>query len=398
MDALADLLLPPSLLALASTNSPRRTTWLDAIQVETVIVGAGQCGLSVGYYLKKQGQISSSWMNTIGLATCGGDDTTRCASTPLLATTAFPAWRFRPTWGVSHRRTDGRLPRAIRSELRFARQAWRQSGECSSVEGTDGRFQVTAGDQTYLAHNLVVAVGSQRVPKVPAFAGQLDPDIRQFHSDDYRNTGQLPDGSVLIVGASHSGADIAMECAPDHHTWLCGPDRGQLPVALEGRATRVLRPALWFAASHVLTMRTPIGKKMRHEIRTTGGPLLRYRREDLETRGRRAAAKTASSGVDNGFPVLDDGTRLEPANVIWCTGYGRDFDWLTVPYPREDEWPQQERGVVPEVPGLYFMGLLFQFAFTSMLIGGAEREAKHVATHIAKSRKAGRPASQKVAA
>jgi len=188
-----------------------------------------------------------------------------------------------------------------------------------------------------------------------------------------------------------------MECAPKHHPWLCGPDRGQLPVALEGRATRMLRPALWFAASHVLTMRTPFGKKMRHEIRTTGGPLLRYRREDLERVGVERLENRVA-GVDNGYPVLDDGTRLEPDNVIWCTGYGRDFDWLAVPYPREGEWPQQERGVVPEIPGLYFMGLLFQFAFTSMLIGGAEREAKHVAAHIAKSRKARSPASQKVAA
>ena len=371
---------------------------LDAIQVETVIVGAGQCGLSVGHYLQKQG----ADFVILDEHTRVGDMWRHRYDSLRLYTPA----RYDGLPGMAFPTRSGEFPTGLQMADYLAAYAAKfdlpirlgaKVENARPVEGANGRFQVTAGDQTYLAQNIVVAVGSQRVPQVPTFAGKLDPEIRQLHSDDYRNIGQLRDGSVLIVGASHSGADIAMECAPDHHTWLCGPDRGQLPVALEGRATRVLRPALWFAASHVLTMRTPIGRKMRPEIRTTGGPLLRYRREDLERVGVERLENRVS-GVENGYPVLDDGTKLEPANVIWCTGYGRDFDWLAVPYPRQGEWPQQERGVVPEIPGLYFMGLLFQFAFTSMLVGGAEREAKHVATHIAKSRKAGRRASQKVAA
>lgn len=370
----------------------------DVIQVETVIVGAGQCGLAVGYYLKEQGADFVILDEHVRV----GDMWRRRYDSLRLYTPA----RYDGLPGMAFPSNSGEFPTGVQmgdyleqyaANFDLPVRLGAKVDNARSIEGTGGRFQVTAGDQTYRAQNIVVAVGSQRVPKVPAFAGRLDPEIRQFHSDDYRNPGQLQDGSVLIVGASHSGADVAMECAPAHHTWLCGPDRGQLPVELEGWATRVLRPALWFAASHVLTMRTPIGKKMRHEIRTTGGPLLRYRREDLEHVGVERLENRVS-GVDNGFPVLDDGTRLEPANVIWCTGYGRDFDWLTVPYPCEDEWPQQERGVVAEVPGLYFMGLLFQFAFTSMLIGGAEREAKHAAAHLAKSRKARRPAKQGVAA
>jgi len=371
----------------------------DAIHVETVIVGAGQCGLAVGYYLKKQGadfvildehtRVGDMWRrryDSLRLYTPARYDGLPGMAFPTNAA-EFPTGIQMGDY-LEEYAAHFDLPVVLGARVENARR----------IDGTDERFQVAAGGQNYLAQNVVVAVGSQRVPKVPAFAGQLDPDIRQFHSDDYRNAGQLREGSVLIVGASHSGADIAMECAPNHHTWLCGPDRGQLPFPLGGSAFRVLRPALWFAASHVLTMRTPIGKKMRPEIRTTGGPLLRYRREDLEHVGVERVENRVS-GVESGNPVLDDGTRLEPANVIWCTGFGRDFDWLTVPYPRDGEWPQQERGVAPEVPGLYFLGLLFQFAFTSMLIGGADREAKHVATHIAKSRKAGRPpATQKVAA
>ena len=246
----------------------------------------------------------------------------------------------------------------------------------------DRGSRVTAGGRTYETTNLVVATGSQQTPRLPAFAGQVDADIRQFHSDDYRNTSQLANGSVLVVGASHSGADIAMECAAaGRQTWLCGPDRGQLPVPLEGGMTRALQPALWFMANHVLTLRTPIGRKMQHEVRSTGGPLLRYRRQDLAKAGVERLEQRVV-GVAGGQPQLDDSTVLNPANVIWCTGFTRDYNWLNVPYPTEDGWPRQDRGVVTEVPGLYFMGLLFQYAFASMLIGGAARDAKHVARHI----------------
>ena len=82
--------------------------------------------------------------------------------------------------------------------------------------------------------------------------------------------------------------------------------------------------------------------------------------------------------------MLDDGRVVDVQNVIWCTGFRRDFSWIQVPFEvDEDGYPVQYRGVVASAPGLYFVGLLFLHSFTSMLIGGTGRDAERVAKHIA---------------
>jgi putative flavoprotein involved in K+ transport len=135
-------------------------------------------------------------------------------------------------------------------------------------------------------------------------------------------------------------------------------------------------------ASHLLTMRTPIGRKMAPVIRMGGGPLLRIRSGDLA----RAGVERHDSrvvGVRDGKPVLDDGQALDVANVIWCTGFRPDYSWIAVPdFVGDDGWPKGIRGAAT-APGLYFLGIPFTFGFTSMLVAGAGRDAKHVVDRIA---------------
>jgi putative flavoprotein involved in K+ transport len=94
-----------------------------------------------------------------------------------------------------------------------------------------------------------------------------------------------------------------------------------------------------------------------------------------------AEAKTVA--VEAGKPVLADGQVLDVANVIWCTGLRPDYRWIDLPIVDDDGWPVQTRGVVDSTPGLYFLGLLFQYSFTSMLVVGAGRDAAYVADRIA---------------
>jgi putative flavoprotein involved in K+ transport len=253
--------------------------------------------------------------------------------------------------------------------------------ETLSKEGE--RYILTAGEQTFEAANVVVATGVQQKPLVPSFAPEIAPRVRQLHSSDYRNPSQLQEGSVLVVGASHSGADIAYEAAAEHETILSGPDTGQIPASVETRRGRVGFRAMFFIGSHVLTMDTPFGRKMRPHIRHGGAPLLRYRKKDLLAAGvERVVARTV--GVQDGLPMLDDGRVLDVQNVIWCTGFRRDFSWIRIPFEvDEDGYPVQYRGVVASAPGLYFVGLLFLHSFASMLIAGTGRDAERVAKHIA---------------
>jgi putative flavoprotein involved in K+ transport len=245
------------------------------------------------------------------------------------------------------------------------------------------KYVVTAGDQAFESDNVVVASGVFQKPFVPSFAQELDPAIRQLHSSDYRNLSQLREGSVLVVGASHSGADIAFEAAAEHETILSGRDTGQIPASIESRRGRVVFRGLFFAGTHVLTVDTPFGRKMRPHVRMGGAPLLRYRKGDLVAAGvERVYSRTA--GVQDGRPVLEDGRVLDVQNVVWCTGFRPDYSWIRVPFDLgEDGYPVQYRGVAASAPGLYFVGLPFLHSFASMLIAGAGRDAGRVAKHIA---------------
>lgn len=365
---------------------------------ETVIIGAGQAGLCAGHHLARQNR---QFVILDGSRRIGDNWRSHWDSLRLYSPARYdglPGMRF-PAPGWSFPGKD-QVADFLEAYARRFRLPVRTETRVQRVTRDGDGYAVTTADGLLLAENVIVATGTfGRTPYVPGFAARLDPAIRQLHSSEYRNQAQLRDGPVLVVGASHSGADIAYESAGGHATMLCGRDTGQIPFPLESRVMRVLFPLLWLLADHVLTTRTPIGRKLRPEIRTHGGPLLRVRAPDLAAAGvERVTART--TGVQDGMPVLEGGRVLDVANVVWCTGFRQNFDWIDLPVFREDGWPQEEAGIVPGSPGLYFTGLAFQRAFSSMLIGGAGRDAEIVVDHLVARARAALPstAAQGVAA
>jgi putative flavoprotein involved in K+ transport len=370
----------------------------DTKDVETVVIGAGQAGLSTGYHLAERGRefvILDSYERVGDNWRCHWDSL-RLYSPALAA--SLPGMKF-PAPRTSYPTKD-----EMAGFLESYRSAYelpvRGGVRVSRVTMEGGRYSVTCTDgSSYSCDNVVVATGTfGRTPKVPAFAGELDPSIRQLHSSDYKRPSQLQPGGVLVVGASHSGGDIAYEAgSAGHPVVLSGPIHGQVPFRLEKRAAKVAFPVLYFLAQHVLTMRTPIGPKIRPEIRAHGGPLIRVKRADLARVGvDMAAARTV--GVQDGRPVLDDGRTLDVTNIVWCTGFTQDFSWIDPKVTGDDGWPLERRGVVDAAPGLYFVGLAFQFAFSSMLVGGAGRDAAYVVKHLdARSAKTRRPRAKAAA-
>lgn len=113
-----------------------------------------------------------------------------------------------------------------------------------------------------------------------------------------------------------------------------------------------------------------------------GVPLARTRPADLQNAGVERVHERTVDAKD-GLPMLADGRVLDVANVIWCTGYRPNFDWIDLPVFAGDGYPLHERGVVAGAPGLYFVGLLFQTAVTSVIIGGVGRDAAYIAKKIA---------------
>ena len=250
-------------------------------------------------------------------------------------------------------------------------------------------FIVIAGELRVESHNVVVATGAFHTPRVPQFAGELDPSILQLHSCDYRRPSQLRRGGVLVVGAGNSGAEIALEASGRHPTMLSGRDTGQEPTRAGTLPDRLLTPIMWFMASRVLSVRNPIGRKARDHFLDPprGIPLGRVRRSDIAAAGIERVPRTA--GVLDGYPVLEDGRVLDVTNVIWSTGFIADFSWIDLPVFTENGYPMHKRGVVQSQPGLYFMGLLFLDTLSSALVGGVGRDAAHIACQIETRRSGG---------
>src|SRR3989442_7568501 len=346
---------------------------------ETIVIGGGQAGLAIGYYLKKDGR---SFVILDANEQIGGSWRTRTWNSLRLFTPArfdgLPGWLFpAPGWSYPTARETAdyleayaaRFDLPIRTETPVSRLA--RDGD---------RYAVKCGERRLEADCVVVATGFYGKPSVPDFASELDPRIVQMHSSDYRDPSQLRPGGVLLVGAGNSGADIGMEVSATPRTWLSGRDKGEVPIRIESRKARFVVPILWFIASRVLTVKTPIGRKVRPHVLEDGAPLIRVKSKDLLAAGVERVAKTV--GARDGLPVLEDGRVIDVANVIWCTGFRQDFSWIDVPVFGEDSEPMHERGVASE-PGLYFLGLDFLYAFTSENVGGVGRDARHIAKHIA---------------
>jgi putative flavoprotein involved in K+ transport len=239
------------------------------------------------------------------------------------------------------------------------------------------RYKLSAGDQQLSADHVVVATGAFQHPRVPDFASQLDPEIAQVHSSEYRNPTQLLDGTVLVVGAGNSGAEIALEVAQTSRTWLAGRDTGHI---LKNYPPIILQ-LYWWLIHRALNTDNAIGRRFKQLTGKKGAPLVGISQRDFQRAGVERVPRL--SGVHDGKPMLRDGRVLSVANVIWCTGFVPDFGWIDLPVFDGDGYPVHSRGVVRGEPGLYFLGLPFQYTLTSSLIGGVGRDALFIAEQIA---------------
>ena len=349
-------------------------------EIETVIIGAGQAGLATGYHLQ---QLGRPFVILDGNR-CVGDNWRQQWDSLVLYSPAkydglpgmpFPAepWSYPSKNEVA----DFLATYADRWRLPI-----RLGTRVLGVDQTPSGYLVTTDSGTIGCDNVVVATGTfGRTPRVPDFASELDPSILQLHSSEYRRPDQLNDGLVLVVGASHSGTDVAYEVAQTHPTVLCGRDCGSIPFRPGSNVARVAFPFVVFAWRHVLTRRTPIGRKVMPQVRFHGAPMLRVKRSDLDSRGVKRTEHRVV-GVKGGLPMLADGSTVEARSVVWCTGFRQAFEWIHLPIFRDDGWPDEMRGVVGSAPGLYFCGLAFQYAFSSMVLPGVGRDAAFVARHI----------------
>lgn len=350
--------------------------------IAAVVIGGSQSGLATGYHLAQRDlpfvildendRIGDAWRN-------------RYDSLRL-----FTPRRYNSLPGKSFPGSPASYP--TKDETADYLEAYAREFELPVRTGVHvdrlskagDRFEVACDGYTLTADNVIVATGAYHNPKIPPFAPDLDESIVQLHSQEYCNRSQLQEGPVLVVGAGNSGAEIAIDLASHHHTWLSGRDPGQEPSwGRQGSlGDRLLKALMWFMATRVMTVTNPLGRKFRDHFLDPprGIPLGGGRRKDILAAGIERVPRTV--GVEKGHPVLEDGRVLQVSNLIWCTGYTPDYHWIDLPLPSHHGVPLHARGIVETIPGLYFIGLNFQYSLSSGLLGGMGRDAQYIVDHI----------------
>lgn len=347
---------------------------------DTIVIGGGQTGLTIGHELAQRGRsfvildahqrIGQSWRrrwDSLLLFTPAG----------LSGLPGMPFPTDRPDRFITKDEVAAYLEKyaaemglPVRSGVRVERLS--RDGES---------FLVETNEETYYADNVVVAMANYQKPKVPEFAEDLAPHIRQIHSHQYVNPSSLQDGPVLVVGMGNSGADIGLELAKDRETYVSGEPSAVIPFRIDAWFGRKVGVKLVrFFATRVLTTSTPIGRRARPKLLVKGQPVVRVKPKDIIAAGAELVPRTV--GVRAGSPELANGRVLDVSNVVWCTGYSPGFDWIDLPIIDADGQPRQLRGVVEEEPGLYFCGLFFQHSLWSETFPGMRLDARYVVDHL----------------
>lgn len=353
-----------------------------AERFDTVIIGGGQAGLAAGYHLTKAGRefvvleanerIGDSWRK-------------RWDSLRLFTPARFCHLPGLPFPGRAARfPTKDEMGDYLEDYARHFGMPVRTGVRVDHLSTDGDTYILSVGRRRIAADNVIVATGAHHAPKIPSFAADLGPHVRQLHSSAYRGPSQLQDGGVLVVGLGNSGAEIAYEVSRTHPTFVSGKPSAQLPIKHGENMGRFVFPVIRFMGHHVLTLRTPIGRKARPRFLTHAAPLIRVKTKDLTSAGVEPVGRTI--GAKDGLPELDDGRVLDVANVIWCTGFKHMFGWIDLPIFDPDGQPLHRRGVVEAAPGLYFVGLVFQYAASSDVLPGVGRDAAYVVEHIASRR------------
>lgn len=361
---------------------------------DVIVIGGGQAGLSVGYYLRKQGvrfvildageRVGDAWRR-------------RWDSLRLFSPACFDGLAGMPFPAPSdYFPTKDEMADYLEAYARKFELPVRTGARVARLSKKDERYVVEGPGFVLEADQVVVAMSSFQRPRVPEFACELSPDIVQLHSSEYRSALQAK-GAVLVAGAGNSGAEIAIELAQlGHSTIVAGRDTGQPPIDPSGRFGKWIGMRFMFRVMfhRVLTIKTPMGRKARPKLLKEATPLIRTRTKDLLAAGVERTPKVV--GVRDGKPVLEDGRVLDVDTVVWCTGFHPGHAFVDVPIFDESGEPRHDGGVVGSEPGLYFVGLHFLYAMSSAMIHGVGRDAERIVSTLmerrTESRRRERPA------
>jgi putative flavoprotein involved in K+ transport len=342
---------------------------------DVVVIGAGQAGLAMGYYLGKTGlsyvlldanpQVGDSWRNRYDSLVLF---TPRSYSD--LPGYPFPGERS----GLPNKDdvADYLALYATKFQLPI-----HQGTVVQKLNKMPEGFQITTNKGEYSAKRVVVATGPFHTPFVPKWSESIASDIYQVHTAAYKNPDELQEGPVLVVGMGNSGAQIAVEIAENHEVFLAnGQARKFLPITILGKSI------FWYFEK-IGFLSTTIDDKLGNWLSNKPDPIFGYGKELKALVNRGHIIEKPRAIEANGEQIrFVDGTNVVVKNIIWATGFKPDYSWIDIPTVLNGQGkPVHKRGISP-IEGLYFLGLPWQYKRGSALLGGVGEDAHYLFNYI----------------
>jgi putative flavoprotein involved in K+ transport len=344
---------------------------MSDIKYDTIIVGAGQSGLAMAYYLNKlnekflileaDNEVGESWLK-------------RWDSLKLFTPSQFnnlPGFDFPSI--KNHYPNKLEVAKYLKNYCKKFSFNIQLNSNVESISKKEGDFIVSVNDSEIKCKKVVIATGPFHIPFVPEFAKDISNDVVQLHSKEYKNLSQLKKGATCVVGAGDSGVQIASELSTvDSDVIVSASNNSNFSLPQEFLGQTLW---WWFKVSGMFTISVNsfLGKFLSNSMQPVIGTNIKqlFAKTNVSRTSR-------ACGFSNNMLHFDNNCSAEVKNIIWATGYKPDYSFFKFDCQFDSKgYPLHKRGV-SKVKGLYFIGLPWMFTRESATLGGVRKDAKYL--------------------
>ena len=338
-----------------------------------IIIGAGQAGLSISYYLT---QLKKDFLIVDANDEVGKPWLKRWDSLKLFTPSEFnhlPGLEFPLKKG--HYANKYEVADYLKSYVKHFNMPIELNQKINHLEKTAEGFSIKSETKTYQAKEVIIATGPFHTPFTPLCHKKIDADIIQIHSENYKNPNQLQDGATLVVGAGDSGVQILEEISNTERTvYFSGKTNiSTLPQEFLGKTLW-----WWFSKIGFLSFNkySFIGKKISKGLQPVIGTDVKalFKKPNVVCVGRTLDANKTEI-------TFEKGTKTDIKNIVWATGFKPNFDWIKGVELDDNHYPKNFRGV-SNIKGLYYIGLPWLYTRGSATLGGVQKDAKYLHDYI----------------
>ncbi|MCM3170021.1 oxidoreductase [Peribacillus simplex] len=349
---------------------------MNLIILNTLVVGAGQAGLSMGYWLS---MIDQNFIIIDGGTRVGDSWRMRYNSLTLFTPrylSSLPGLYMKGNpQGFP---TKNEVADYLEQYAHTFNLPIQMETEVIGMDKQDDIFYISTTKGSFQAKRVIIATGPFQVPFIPVIAKNLSPLVFQIHSSLYRGPSQLKPGNAVVVGGGNSGAQIAVELAATREVYLSVSKKPRyLPLSILGKST-----FWWFERLGLLNARedSRIGQK----IRDAGDPIFGHDLKSLVKDDKITILPRTMKCKEQEIGFLDYGD-LKVQNVIWATGFKTSYSWIKIPHVCDESGnPIHSRGLT-NIKGLYFLGRPWQHKRGSALLTGVGEDAEYLVRVIQKN-------------